>query len=96
MRGFEDWRMDWYCVIIAERTPRPAGAVAFLSALRSAYDDAGQPEAAKAFVNRGSASRHTFLLSPEAATLAPALLRRHDAMACPRAPDLKRYAPLPL
>lgn len=88
--------MDWYCVIIAERAPRAAGAVDFLSALRSAYDDAGQPAGAAAFVNRGSASRYTFLLSPEAATLAPALLRRHEAMACPQAPNLKRYAPLPL
>lgn len=88
--------MNWYCVIIADALSRKSGSVAFLSALRSAYDDAGQPEAAKAFVNRGSASRFTFLLSPEAATLAPALLRRHDAIACQQAPNLRRYAPLPL
>ena len=88
--------MTWYCVIIADALSRNTGAAAFLSALRSAYRDAGQPQAAKAFVNRGSASRFTFLLSPEAATLAPTLLLRHDAIACPQAPNLRRYAPLPL
>ena len=88
--------MNWYCVIIVDGKPRRAGAVAFLSALRSAYQDAGQPDGAAAFVNRGSASRCTFLLSPEAATLAPALLRRHEATACQQAPNLRRYAPLPL
>ena len=88
--------MNWYCVIIADRTLRPSGAVAFLSALRSAYDDAGQPAGATAFVNRGSASRFTFVLSPEAATLAPALLQRYDGLACQQAPNLRRYAPLPL
>jgi hypothetical protein len=41
-------------------------------------------------------SRFTFLLSPAAATLANDLLRRHDALACPQAPNLARYAPLPL
>ncbi len=88
--------MSWYCVIIADGRLRRSGAVAFLSALRSAYQDAGQPEGAAAFVNRGSASRFTFLLSPEAATLAPALLQRYEALACAQAPNLRRYAPLPL
>ena len=51
---------------------------------------------AAAFINRGSASRFTFLLSPEAATVAGDLLRRYDALACERAPKLTRYAPLRL
>jgi|GEM_PF-614708 len=88
--------MNWYCVIIADGEPRQSRAVDFVLALRSAWRDAGQPKAAAAFINRGSASRFTFLLSPEAATLAPGLLRHYDALACEHAPNLRRYAPLPL
>ncbi len=88
--------MSWYCVIIVDGEPRQTRAVSFVSALRSAYRRAGEPAEAAAFVNRGSASRFTFLLSPAAATFAAELLRRHDALACPQAPRLDRYAPLPL
>ena len=88
--------MSWYCVIIVDGEPRETRAVAFVSALRRAYRDAGEPDDAAAFINRGSASRSTFLLSPAAATLADDLLRRHGALACPQAPRLTRYAPLPL
>jgi hypothetical protein len=88
--------MSWYCVIIVDGEPRETRAVEFVSALRLAYRDAGQPEGAAAFVNRGSAARFTFLLSPAAATLASELLRRHDALACQQAPNLSRYAPLRL
>ena len=70
--------------------------VSFVSALRSAYRGAGEPAGAAAFVNRGSASRFTFLLSPEAAGCASDLLRRCNASACEQAPSLNRYAPLPL
>jgi hypothetical protein len=51
---------------------------------------------AAAFINRGSASRFTFLLSPEAASLDTRLLQRFDALACEQAPRLERYAPLRL
>ena len=88
--------MTWYCVIIADREPRQARAVDFVLALRSAWRDAGRPGDGAAFVNRGSASRFTFLLSPEVACRAPGLLRRYDALACAQAPNLRRYAPLPL
>jgi len=88
--------MSWYCVIIVDGEPRETRAVAFVSALRLAYRAAGQPEGAAAFVNRGSAARFTFLLSPAAATFACELLRRHDALACQQAPNLRRYAPLRL
>ena len=88
--------MSWYCVIIVDGAPRDARAVAFVSALRGAYRDAGEPEGAAAFINRGSASRFTFLLSPAAATLDSELLQRYDALACQQAPDLRRYAPLRL
>jgi len=88
--------MNWYCVIIADGEPRQPRAVDFVRALRSAWRKAGQPQGAAAFVNRGSASRLTFLLSPEVATLAPGLLRHYDALACAQAPNLRRYAPLPL
>ena len=88
--------MNWYCVIIADGEPRQPRAVDFVLALRSAWQDAGGPRGAAAFVNRGSASRFTFLLSPEAATLAPGLLRHYDALACAQAPNLRRYTPLPL
>ena len=88
--------MNWYCVIIADGEPRQSRAVDFVLALRSAWRDAGQPQGAAAFINRGSASRFTFLLSPEVATLAPGLLRHYDALACRQAPNLRRYAPLPL
>ena len=88
--------MNWYCVIIPDGEPRQSRAVDFVLALRSAWRDAGRPQAAAAFINRGSASRFTFLLSPEAATLAPGLLRHYDALACEHAPNLRRYAPLPL
>ena len=86
----------WYCVIIVDGEPRETRAVAFVSALRLAWRSAGQPDGAAAFINRGSASRFTFLLSPEAATLAGELLRRYDGLACARAPNLSRYAPLRL
>ena len=88
--------MSWYCVIIVDGEPRDACAVAFVSALRRAWRDAGQPAGAAAFINRGSASRFTFLLSPAAATLAAGLLKRYDALACEQAPKLDRYAPLRL
>lgn len=88
--------MNWYCVIIADGETRQSRAVDFVLALRSAWRQAGQPQAAAAFINRGSASRFTFVLSPEAATLAPGLLHRYDALACKQAPNLRRYAPLPL
>ena len=88
--------MSWYCIIIADGEPRETRAGSFVSALRSAYRRAGEPAGAAAFVNRGSASRFTFLLSPEAATCATELLRRYQASACQQAPNLRRYAPLPL
>ena len=88
--------MSWYCVIIVNGELRDIGAVAFVSALRSAYRDAGEPDGAAAFINRGSASRFTFLLSPAAATLDAGLLQRYDALACAQAPRLDRYAPLRL
>ncbi len=88
--------MNWYCVIIVDGEPRDTRAVAFVSALRTAYRDAGEPEGAAAFINRGSASRFTFVLSPTAARLATDLLARYDALACQQAPNLSRYAPLRL
>jgi hypothetical protein len=88
--------MTWYCVIIVDGEPHDARAVAFVTALRLAYRSAGEPAGATAFINRGSASRFTFLLSPEAATLAPQLLQRYDALACQQEPRLTRYAPLRL
>jgi len=88
--------MNWYCVIIPDGAPRQTRAVDFVMALRSAWRDAGKPQGAAAFINRGSAARFTFLLSPEVAQLAPGLLRHYDALACERAPNLQRYAPLPL
>ena len=88
--------MAWYCIIIVDGEPRETRAVKFVTALRSAYRRAGEPAGAAAFVNRGSASRFTFLLSPEAATCASELLRRCNASACEQAPNLSRYAPLPL
>ncbi len=88
--------MSWHCIIIADNERRDARAAAFIHALRRAYRQAGAPAQATAFINRGSASRFTFLLSPETSTLADALLQRYDALACARAPALTRYAPLPL
>lgn len=88
--------MAWYCVIIVDGEPRAARAVDFVRELRSAFRHAGAPRGAAAFINRGSASRFTFLLSPAAATLANDLLRRYGASACAQAPNLSRYAPLPL
>ena len=88
--------MSWYCVIIVDGELRDTGAVAFVSALRSAFRDAGEPDGAAAFINRGSASRFTFVLSPEAATLDAGLLRRYDALACQQTPSLSRYAALRL
>ena len=88
--------MSWYCVIIVDGERRDACAVAFVSALRLAWRSASQPQGVAVFINRGSASRFTFLLSPEAATLAGDLLRRYDALACERSPNLARYAPLHL
>ena len=88
--------MPWYCIIIDDGEPREARAVAFVTSLRRAWRSAGQPAEAAAFINRGSASRFTFLLSPGAATLADGLLRRYGASACPQAPNLARYAPLRL
>jgi hypothetical protein len=88
--------MNWYCVIIEDGVPREARAVDFVTSLRHAWRRAGGPADATAFINRGSASRFTFLLSPAAASLATDLLRRHEASACARAPNLDRYASLRL
>ena len=88
--------MTWYCIIIDDGEPRAARAVAFVTSLRLAWRTAGKPAGAAAFINRGSASRFTVLLSPGAAKLADDLLRRYGASACQQAPNLSRYAPLPL
>ena len=88
--------MAWHCIIIDDGARRAAGAGAFVSALRRAYRDAGAPDGATAFINRGAASRFTFLLSPEASRLADNLLRRYEALACAQAPTLTRYVPLRL
>lgn len=88
--------MTWYCVIVDDGGPRAARAVEFVTSLRQAWRSAGQPADATAFINRGSASHFTFLLSPAAAMLAAELLRRHAASACAQAPRLHRYAPLRL
>ncbi len=88
--------MTWYCVIIDDGEPREARAVKFVTSLRQAWRSAGQPADATAFINRGAASRFTFLLSPAAATLDADLLRRHGASACAQQPQLHRYAPLRL
>lgn len=88
--------MSWYCIIIVDGEPRETRAVKFVLALRSAWRAAGEPDGAAAFVNRGSASRFTFLLSPAAATFASDLLQRYGASACQQAPNLSRYAPLRL
>lgn len=77
--------MSWYCIIIVDGEPRETRAVKFVTALRSAYRRAGEPAGAAAFVNRGSASRFTFLLSPEAASCASDLLRH-----CTRRPANRR------
>lgn len=88
--------MSWYCIIIVDGEPRETRAVSFVTALRSAWRAAGEPDGAAAFVNRGSASHFTFLLSPAAASCAAELLRRYGASACSQAPNLARYAPLRL
>jgi len=88
--------MSWYCIIIDDAAPRETRAVEFVVSLRRAWRSAGQPAEAAAFINRGAASRFTFLLSPGAAALDADLLRRHGASACAQAPRLSRYAPLPL
>ena len=88
--------VTWYCVIIDDGEPRDERAVDFVCALRHAWRDAGAPAEAAAFINRGAASRFTFLLSPVAALLDAGLLRRYDALACQQAPSLRRYAPLRL
>jgi hypothetical protein len=88
--------MHWYCIIIVDGERRDACAVAFVAALRKAWRNAGRPAGAAAFVNRGSASRFTFLVSPEAATIAAGLLERYGAMCCAQAPNLTRYGPLRL
>ena len=88
--------LPWYCVIIADGEPRAARAVDFVTELRRAFRHAGEPDDASAFINRGAASRFTFVLSPAAATLADDLLRRYGASPCEAVPNLSRYAPLPL
>jgi hypothetical protein len=88
--------MSWCCIIIAQGERRDVGAVAFVAALRKAWRDAGAPADAAAFVNRGSASRFTFLLPPEVVATAGDLLGRYDATRCTQAPNLRRYVPLRL
>lgn len=92
----QDPAMPWCCIIIVDGERREACAVAFVAALRKAWRDGGEPAGAAAFVNRGSASRFTFLLTPEAVTMAGELLGRYDAVRCTQVPNLRRYAPLRL
>jgi hypothetical protein len=88
--------MSWCCIIIPEGERREVSAVAFVAALRKAWRDAGAPPGAAAFVNRGSASRFTFLLPPEVAAMTGELLGRYEATRCAQAPNLSRYVPLRL
>ncbi len=88
--------MSWCCIIIAEGERRGVCAAAFVAALRKAWRDAGAPAQAAAFVNRGSASRFTFLLSPEVVAMTGELLGRYEATRCSQAPNLRRYVPLRL
>ena len=85
---------EWVLHIIVEGEQRDTHAVAFVTALRRAWRDAGEPEGAAAFVNRGSASRCTFLLSPGAATLASGLPRRAGLPAGAQREPLRAAAPL--
>lgn len=82
--------------IIVEGERRDACAVAFVTALRRAWRDAGEPEGAAAFVNRGSASRCTFLLAGcrDAGKRAAATLRRAGLPARAQREPLRAAAPL--
>jgi len=95
-RAHDPGTMTWCCIIIPEGERREVSAVAFVAALRKAWRDAGAPADAAAFVNRGSASRFTFLLPPEVVATAGDLLGRYEATRCTQAPNLRRYVPLRL
>ena len=83
--------MHWYCIIIVDGERRDASPTDFVVALRRAWQEGGQPARAAAFVNRGSASRFTFVVSPEVAAIANDLLERYGATCCTREPKLTRY-----
>ena len=45
-------------------------------------------------VDRGSASRFTFVVSPEVASISGELLKRYGAICCEQEPSLTRYGSL--
>ena len=86
--------MDWHCINFKRGGLNEAEAADLVLALEDAYDSAGEPPAAEVFLARGGIGDYAFYLSPEAASMAPAVLQRFHAVMCESPPDLHRCTPM--
>ncbi|MEP6502418.1 MAG: hypothetical protein ABJD97_03765 [Betaproteobacteria bacterium] len=82
--------MDWHCINFTRGGSHEVEAADLVLALEDAYDSAGEPPDAEVFLSRPALGEFAFYLSPEASTMAPAVLRRFHAVLCAQPDDLHR------
>jgi hypothetical protein len=86
--------MDWHCINFTRVGSQGAEAADLVLALEDAFGSAGEPPAAEVFLSRGGVGDYAIYLSPEAASMAPAVLQRFHAVTCDPPPDLHRCTPM--
>ena len=86
--------MDWHCIKFRRGGPHESEAADLVLALEDAYGNAGEPPAAEVFLSPGRVGDYAFYLSPEASSMAPAVLQRFHAVMCDPPPDLHRCTPM--
>jgi hypothetical protein len=80
--------MDWHCINFTRGGSHEVEAADLVLALEDAYDSAGEPPDAEVFMARAALGEFAFYLSPEASSMAPAVLRRFRAVLCDPPVDL--------
>ena len=86
--------MDWHCINFTRGGSHDAEAADLVLALEDAYGSAGEPPDAEVFMAHGAIGDYRFYLSPEAASMAPAVLQRFHAVLCEPPADLHRCTPM--
>ena len=86
--------MDWHRINITRGGLQESEAADVVLALEDAYGSAGEPPDAEVFLSRETLGQYAFYLSPEAAHMAPGVLRRFGAVTCEPPRDLHRCTPM--
>jgi hypothetical protein len=86
--------MNWHCINFNRGGAPETEAADLVLALEDAFGNAGEPAAAEVYLSRGDIGHYRFFLSPEAASMAPAVLQRFHAVLCDPPADLHRCTPM--